>query len=187
MHTHGASLPGIYKKKFWKELQQNQSLQNSKCYKNGLEELPGVSSLLLLLYLQDFSSSGLQERVVQSFVPFFAQFNQKVLRISRFHQHQVQQPKDKLSMPQAGDSQSLFPCNSGCFKTMVALLSYSFISARPAYSEATTRLCCYMIRNFARPNPLDNKTICLKILDHKHFTRSKSISMIPYLTIWNKE
>lgn len=123
----------------------------------------------------------------QSFVPIFAQFNQKALRISWFLQHQVQQPEDKLSMWQAGDSQTLLPCKSGCFRTIVTLLSHSFISAGPAYSEATTWLCCYMIRNFARPNPLDNKTIYLKILDHKHFICSKSTSMIPYLTVWNKE
>lgn len=135
-----------------------------------------------------FQAEACRKRLFQSFVPFFAQFNQKALRISCFHQHQVQQPKDRLSMWQVREPQILLPCKSGCFRTMVALLSYSFISARPAYSEATTWLCCFMTMLFhARPNPLDNKTIYLKILDYKHFICSKSISIIAYLTVWNKD
>lgn len=63
---HGASLPSIYIKRNFLERTaaklKSPKLQNSKHYKMVWNN--GLSSLLLLLCLQDFSGTGLQEKIV---------------------------------------------------------------------------------------------------------------------------
>lgn len=115
---------------------------------------------------------------------FFSQFNQKVLRTLRFHQHHAQQPKDGLYMWRVGHPRIAFPCKWGYFKTMkLCFLIYSFISARPAYCEATTK---GHVVTWLGTLP-DRILVYLKIPDHKHFICSKSIIIIPCLIVQNKE